>query len=348
MKLAISFCSTKMYLHAAKQAVRRIISSASHKDDVTFILVTDDSKESSNFASWVKDELPKEWAPIHRKLHFDLDGIGEKYKVKSQLLIAAMQGEAFAIARKSGAAQLWNVEADVLVPPDCLRMLEWALQMPNADGSAYYDVAMATYPNGLFIGGFGDPHHAIAQDFLPSERLLPDDLKERYQKYQEEERNFISERKMPPDEWQKASADLHADINKCPLDGKNVFDVTGKHGYRRRGWLDNAYPGIGLGSLVPVDWIGTGCVLLSSKALALATFDGYSGTGTQDLFLCWGRWHPAGIRIAASTHAICDHVKHEIIDGKETGKYIHFQAKHEQVGEQRGHLRVVPVPWVPL
>jgi hypothetical protein len=135
-------------------------------------------------------------------------------------------------------------------------------------------------------------------------------------------------------------------IKKCPPDG-NVWEITAKYGWRRRGWMDFAYPAIGRGSIVPSDWCGLGCTLLSQKALSLATFEGYDGRGTQDLYLCWHKWHPAGIRIACVPHTACDHVKRKSKeDSKESPQIIHYKAYHETQGEFRGHLRVKQDPWI--
>jgi len=122
-------------------------------------------------------------------------------------------------------------------------------------------------------------------------------------------------------------------VKESEPDG-NIWDVIAKYGWRRRGWFDFAYPGIGRGSIVPIDWCGMGCTLMSQRALALADFNGYNGGGTQDLFLCWHRWHPAGLRIACVPHIACDHVK------RRGDKIEHLRAFHEADGEYRGHLRV--------
>jgi hypothetical protein len=81
---------------------------------------------------------------------------------------------------------------------------------------------------------------------------------------------------------------------------------------------------------------------MSARALALATFEGYDGKGTQDLFLCWHRWHQNGLRIAAIPHTCADHVKR---DAK--GEVVHHRAYHETEGEYRGHLRQRQQPWMP-
>jgi hypothetical protein len=356
--LAVTVCASKLYLEILPTVARRIAAAVQHYPTGYLLFVTDSSTEAAKKKGLFEQALPEGWKVIHAKVERIASGDDEKYKTESQLLIASLQGCAFALARKLGVDQCWNVEADVLPMPDCLRVLEWALQMPDETGGNYYDVALATYPNGLFIGGHGTIGAPIAEDFLPKERTMPDELRIRFEAFEKEQSEYVIRKEMPPKEWQEKAQTLFTDIRKCPAIG-NVWKCNAEFGWSQRGWMDNAYPAIGRGSLVPVDWIGTGCVLLSKRALALANFEGYDGGGTQDLFLCWRRWYPAGLRMCCSTHSICDHVKHEMIeekdaDGKPTGKqkhsgkYIHYQAVHEQVGEQRGHLRCVPKSWTPI
>jgi hypothetical protein len=111
--------------------------------------------------------------------------------------------------------------------------------------------------------------------------------------------------------------------------------------------MDFAYPGIGYGAIVPSDWCGLGCTLLSKRALAHADFTGYEGKGTQDLFLCWSRWYPAGLKIACVPHIACDHIKHRPPEApKDAPPIIHYRAYHETEGECRGHLRTRQQPFI--
>jgi hypothetical protein len=113
-------------------------------------------------------------------------------------------------------------------------------------------------------------------------------------------------------------------------------------GFRRRGWLSAAYPGIGLGSIVPIDWFGFGCNLLSKKALSLAQFEGYEGGGTEDLYVIRKKWARNGIRMCAITHCVCDHV----IRVKDSKEFILLQCYHESNNQEcLGHLRVDRRPW---
>lgn len=331
MKLAIVTAATKSYLHAWLACVRSIATAGAHHSDAHFIFATDQSDEAKAAAKVLKDELPEGWKITVIPLPFDDDA--KDYAEAAQLRIAALQGAGFAFARaKVRADMVWSVESDNIVPADSLRVLEWTLAMPNADGSAYYDIAAATYPNGMFLGGFGTPQSAINEDFLPHERKLKPRLKQCLDACEGRLRAEPSERE------HKRMGRLRDRAKKSPPDG-SLWEVIQKHGWRRRGWMESAYPGIGQGAIVPTDWCGLGCTLMSKRALALADFAGYEGKGTQDLFLCWQRWHPAGLRLACVPHVPCDHVK-RTPDG-----IVHHIAYHQADGECRGHLRSRPIPW---
>ena len=338
--LAIATYATKSYFYCWPQFLRRIAAAAGHQAEAHFILATDQSDEAKQAVEAARHELPEGWRIQAVQLPLDDGGTeGKDYKEPAQMRIAALQGAAFAAARKIRATALWSVEADNLVPADALRVAEWALQMPQADGSNFYDIAAVTYPNGLFLGGNGSPNHPIAEDFTEKERKLPPRLVRALEVCRERLKDCKD--KAVGEREGKRLGRLHDRVKKFPPEG-NVFEVSGKYGWRRRGWMDFAYPGIGRGAIVPSDWCGLGCTLLSAKALALATFEGYDGKGTQDLFLCWHRWHPAGLRIACIPHCVADHVKRD-----KEGQIVHHRAYHETEGEYRGHLRVRQQPWMP-
>jgi hypothetical protein len=341
--LAIATYATKSYFYCWPQFLRRIAAAGAHHAEAHFILATDQSDEAKQAIEAARHELPEGWRIQAVQLALDDGGAeGKDYKVEAQMRIAALQGAAFAAARKIRATALWSVEADNLVPADALRVAEWTLQMPQADGANFYDVAAVTYPNGLFLGGNGTPQNPIAEDFNEKERKLPTRLIRALEACRERLKAEPTNEKEG-----KRLGRLAERVRKCPPDG-NVFEVSGKHGWRRRGWMDFAYPGIGRGAIVPSDWCGLGCTLMSGKALALAEFSGYDGRGTQDLFLCWHRWHPARLRIACIPHTAADHVKRKGKDAPaDAPEYTHFRAYHETEGEYRGHLRVRQQEWMP-
>ena len=343
--IAITVSATRGYLYAWPQCVRAIAAAAAHHEEAHFIFSTDESKEAAAASELARGILPEGWKVSVLKHPFKDDP--KDYKEAAQLRIAALQGAGLAFARKIRASMCWVVESDTIVPADALRVLEWTLSMPRADGSPHYDIAAATYPNGLFLGGFGSRQRQIEEDFLPEERQLKPRLKLLLEKCEERLKAIprptnakeAEEAQRVGAKESKRMGRLHALVKQCPPIG-NVFELNAK-GYRRRGWMDYAYPGIGYGAVVPSDWCGLGCTLLSKAALAHADFTGYEGRGTQDLFLCWERWHPAGLRIACVPHIACDHIKRKPADApKEMPEIVHYRAFHEQEGECRGHLRV--------
>lgn len=356
--LAISTYATKSYFYIWPQFLRRVTAAASHHKDVYFILATDKSEKASQAIEIAKEELPEGWHLVC--LNLDVEEEEEaKYKEKSQILIAKLQNAAFSFARKIRADFLWSVESDVLVSEESLKISEWVLQMPDLNGVNFYDVAACTYPNSLFLGGFGSPRRQIEEDFSYEERIIPKRFKlvfekrqENFNKLKEKELKILKSKKVNTLELKKVKEKLDKEIIKLeklsskiknfPPDG-NIWEVIAKHGWRQRGWFDFAYPGIGRGSIVPSDWCGLGCTLLNKKALSLSEFSGYKGKGTQDLFLCWDKWYPKNVRIACIPHCPCDHVK---ID-KEEHKILHYKSYYETEGEFKNHLRTSVEEWIP-
>jgi hypothetical protein len=311
MKITIFVTATHSYLYAIEPCLRRINAAIYHARnrrtiDSEIVILTD--AEGKAMLADRRETI----------IALPVKEGGEAYKEQAQILIATLQQRGLAYAVECGADLAWSVEADILVP---FNALSCSLDMLEFD-DGWYDVAFVTYPSqsgAAFLGGNGDPSHPIAQDWLPEERDLPEELREKLKGGMTQE--------------------LAEAINKCPPKA-NVFEANAK-GWRRRGWLDNAHPGIGKGAVLPTDWTGMGCTLMSRKALAASAFDGYEGKGTQDLFLNWRRWHGEGIRMCVITHCVCEHVI------RKDGGYVHCFAHHEPQGECRGHLRVQHSSWIP-
>lgn len=340
--LAITICATKSYTYAMyRQANRVAVNLRNAWVDKPFkvVLAGDGSSELAAVGKFYEREFGAGSVVV---LNAGRENDGENYKEKAQLLIARLRDAAFAEARKMGATLCWSLDSDTLPPHNALRCmingLEW-------DGG-YYSVSTCPYPNGAFLGGFGTPSNPIAEDFLPHERKVPDELMAELKANEEESKKLFAEKKEPSEEQRERWAETHKKIKECPPSG-TIWEVIAKHGWRRRGWLDNAYPGIGLGAMVPSDWCGFGCTLMNRAALDLAYFDGYDGKGTEDLFICWRRWHPAGLRLNVIPHCPCDHVIWAKKKGGDSGVYTLHHGYHEQQGEFRGHLRVRQVPWEP-
>jgi hypothetical protein len=338
--LAIAICATRNYTYAMHAQARRVAACCAHIpfEEIAVILVGDESKELKAVADLYVELFPG--ARIYRRALKGLDDTGANYKTGAQMLIARLRTEAHAAARALRADQCWSLDSDVLPPANALRCMQDMLRFDDG----YYSISTCPYPNTAFLGGFGSRYHPINEDFKPHERKLPQELKDEFVANELELKKLRADGKEPDAATQERWMATNKRIRECPPDG-TIWEVIAKYGWRRRGWLDNAYPGIGLGAVVPVDWCGFGCTLMNREALALATFDGYDGQGTEDLFVCWHRWHPAGLRINAIPHCPCDHVIWDKKKGGDAAKFTHHIAHHEPDGEYRGHLRVKQVPW---
>ena len=299
------------------------------------ILSTDDSKECAALVEKIALKFPG-----HQLHHLKIAGVDDAqkaYKDEAQLIIARLQQAAFARAREVGAGECWSVESDVLVPPNALKVLRQALAFDDG----YYSIGMVTYPNGQFLGGRGTQQHPIAEDYKADERQIPDELQKEIDERQKRLKELTKQRKQPSEKEMAAWAELDKRIRECPPKG-NIFELQAK-GWRRRGWMESAYPAIGRGAILPTDWVGLGCTLLNARALSLATFEGYDLKGTQDLFLCWNRWHQHGLRMCVVPHVVCSHVKRRVDkEGNRTDEIEVHEAFHELEGEYAGHLRWRP------
>jgi hypothetical protein len=332
MKLAIYTTATAGYTHALEAQARKIcacILANNHPlSAVLVMLVTDqvDAVEEARavYAKGIPGVKVEVLADARFKKH------GDNYKTECQLLIAQMRTMACARAIGWGADMCLSLDGDVLPPPNALRCMIDMLRFDRG----YYGVTFCPYPShggGAFLGGRGTPQNPILPDFYEDEKDLPDGL--------------LEERKELEKDWKanhKRLKEIELIIKSAPPLG-NVFASNAKN-YRRRGWFDNAYPAIGKGAVVPVDWTGCGCTLMNREALALCDWIGYNGGGTEDLFLNFVRWQANGIRMACIPHCPCDHV---VRKPDSAGLYVHVLTYHETEGECAGHLRQRNMPWHP-
>lgn len=337
MRLAITICATKNYTYCMGDQARRVIANFGRGMEPGHIILSgDDSRELLAILEVYRRLLPQGWQ-IHHINNSLIDDSGHvNYQPSAQLIIAQLRSEAFSFARKLDVDVCWSLDSDVLPPSNALRCMLTMLEFDDG----YYSVSSCPYPNALFLGGRGTPQNPICEDFLPHERKLPDDLQ---QQWADHEARF---KVAQGDDVQKLlpeRTDLMKRIRECPPEG-NLWQVIAKHGWRRRGWLDFAYPALGKGAVLPSDWCGFGCTLLNREALDHCTFDGYDGQGTEDMFIVWKRWHPLGLRINVMTHCPCDHVIWDKKKGGDSEKFMHHQTYHEREGEYAGHLRVRQVP----
>lgn len=371
MKLVVTIGATANYCYAMKTLARRVaanVAAAELKDPGTVIIAGDNSKEVKAAVKVWGEIMPKNWTVIH--LPAGQEGAGDvNYKEPAQLLIARLRSAAFSEARRINPDYCWSLDSDTLPPPNALRCM---LDMLRFD-RGYYSISTCPYPNEAFMGGRGTPQNPIGEDWLQHERRISPEVQaeiDAVKKLEDENRLEVEALKKeaegtepgkvtePTPEWterKKKSDDAlgawlirkeacDKKIRECPPDG-NVFQVNGKHGWRARGWLDHCYPAMGKGVVVPIDWSGFGCALMNDEALGLANFEGYDGKGTEDLFIVWRRWWPAGLRLNCIMHCPCDHVIWHKKKGGNAEEFTLIESYHETQGECVGHLRTRKTPW---
>lgn len=332
MKLAIYTTATTGYAHALEAQARKVCASLLANNhpisDILVMIVTDraESVESARLA--YEAGLPVGTVEVIADSRFQKHG--ENYKTECQLLIAQMRTAASFRAIGWGADYCLSLDGDVLPPPNAIRCMLDMLKFDNG----YYGVSFCPYPShggGLFLGGRGTAQRPILPDFYEDEKILPEGL--------------LDERDELAKDFQTNETRLREieEIIKTSPPTDNVFGANAKR-YRRRGWFDNAYPGIGKGAVVPVDWTGCGCTMMNKEALSLCDWVGYNGAGTEDLFLNFVRWQANDIRLVCIPHCPCDHI---VRKPGFPGQYVHVLTYHEKDGECAGHLRQRNVPWHP-
>jgi hypothetical protein len=380
MKIAIVIPATRAFTHALHVVLPRLLANIRHVRkggwyaDAEFKLfgVSDDRENPQ----WTKFLEGVERAGISTTLIKvpDLEH-HIKYTQNAQLVIAALQGAGLEAARRWDADYCWSLESDVIPPHNALRCLLDSLNLDD-----YYSISMVTYNNGLMLGGRGTPANHIAEDFYPEERILPPLLKAEWEAIKEKEKALSTPKEKasdldtvepaePPivvsdtkEELEKKDRDkeeakqkeIHEfwegkhkcleRIKQCPVDG-DVYAANAK-GWKPRGWFDNAFPAIGKGAFLETDWVGMGCTLMNKDALEIADFADYFGGGTQDLFLCWRRWKPAGMHLCVISHCLADHIIRSK-DQQGNFQYTYVRSFHEQMGECVGHIRHERLPWNP-
>lgn len=342
MKVCITVAATSSYCYAMRALSMRVGAniSAAGIDPGIAIIAGDNSNEVKKAVKNWEANLPTGWKVVH--LIVDVEKpLAQNYKKDAQLLIARLRSAAFTAARRENPDYCWSLDSDTLPPANALRCMIDMLRFDNG----YYSVSTCPYPNDLFLGGRGTQFSQINEDFLDYERIIPPELKAEIDALKKEaEATDPGKPTQPPQDWIDRKKAADEKMRQCPPDG-HIHQVTGKHGWRPRGWFDHAYPAIGRGSIVPIDWCGFGCTLMNREALSAANFDGYEGQGTEDLFIVWHRWFPAKLRINAIPHCPCDHVIWQKKKGGNPEEYIHIISYHEEHGDAVGHLRTRKVPW---
>lgn len=333
--ISVTICSTRSYSYALLAQARKVQACIEDEPKGVVILVGDASPEIKKTQKFYSDILPTGWTVELITGNFE-DNL-PNYKNAAQLIIARMRSLAFDRSRKLNVDMCWSLDSDVLPPPNALKCMKHMLEFDDG----IYSVSTCPYPSqggGAFLGGRGTPERPILPDFYDDEREIPDKLKKRMDRHT---KRLNALKGHPDKQWLNERQEISELVQQCKPQG-NIFAMNAK-GFRRRGWMSAAYPEIGWGSIVPTDWCGFGCTLMNKKALALAQFDGYDGSGTEDLYIVWKRWFRHGLKINCIAHVPCDHV---IRDRKDKHKLILCQAYHEQKdAECVGHLRIEPRPW---
>lgn len=340
MKLAIYSCGTEGYTYAMiaqARCVQSMVSSCNADLELLILVVGDGNSDNSDTVQEYKNLLPS--AQVELLIHHDASAGEKNYDHDTQLLIARLRTMATRRAITWGADYCLSLDSDVLPPSNALRCM---FDVLNFD-SGYYKVAACPYPSqggGFFLCGRGTPERHILPCFYEDEKEVPKELLEKRKKLVKKFDDRVAKELVPTkkmlDDREKLEKQIEAVTPK-----ENVFALNGVK-WRRRGWFDNAYPAIGVGAVVPTDWCGFGCTLMSKEALLLCDWAGYHGAGTEDLYIVWTRWYPRGIKIAAIPHCPCDHIIRSLSDKK---KLIHLATSHVTEGECIGHLRQTAKPW---
>jgi hypothetical protein len=347
MKIAITVCATTKYMYAMTAQARRVQVACRDylKDEIHIIFAGENPSAMERIKALYSELIPT--AHVHLLIVKVEDG-HKNYKEAAQLVIGQLRTAVFSKARALDVDYCWSLDSDVLPPANALKT---SIQMLEFD-DGYYSISTCPYPSqggGGFLGGRGTVYQPILPDWYDNERTIPEELKKQLQDLRAEmdavqvlhkkslETGSGDSKKFMEDQerFGKAMHEINEKIRQCPPKG-NVFKANGEN-WMRRGWMDQAYPGIGRGSVVPVDWCGYGCTLMNRRALAEAVFDGYDGKGTEDLYTVWSHWYQANLRINAILHCPADHVIRN--PGKEN-YFVHMQAYHETEGECVGHLRI--------
>lgn len=353
MKLGIYTASTLNHSYALKAQARALHSACIYakikKPVIVVVCSNDDFFDEVEYEYEYLFNGKAKVIIIKKDEFFDCEK-RKKYKNEVQLMISKMRTIATKRLLVEGCDRILSMDSDVIPKHNSIRCMLDTLKFDNG----YYGVAQCPYPSqggGSFLGGRGTPEKPIAADFSEEERNIPKELKEKRKKAVSDLKKFVEElqKKQTPKNQktdkqikskQEKLAKLEREISSCPPK-MNVFSANGKK-WKKRGWFDYAYPAIGKGSVVPVDWVGFGCTMMTRETAAMCDFSGYDGSGTEDLFIIWNRWYQNDVKIANISHCPSDHI---VRDRNNNKKYIHIITYHEHSGECEGHLRQKNKPW---
>ncbi len=349
MKLGIYTTATSNHAYALTAQARALHSAcvyAGVKKPVIALVCSDE-----DFVDRVKEcyevLFPKATMIVMRNEDWEnLGGGKEYYKSEVQLMIGQMRTAGTKALLSAGCDRILSMDSDVLPPHNAISCMLDTLSFDKG----YYGVAACPYPSqggGAFLGGRGSREQPIFPDWYEDEKIIPDGLiseRDELIKKHDGVATSAKEKTDSLDAKMKGYRDRIDEIEAVIKDASpkdNVFILNGKK-WRRRGWFDQAYPAIGKGSMVPTDWVGFGCTMMNRDTAAMCDWSGYSGGGTEDLYICFHRWANNQVKIATIAHCPCDHI---VRDRNNAKKFIHVQTFHEPNGECEGHLRQRNVPW---
>jgi len=345
MRLAIYTTATTGYGRALTAQARKIaaaisIDSRLEQSNILISLVSDSQDEVQEATLTYRRLLPE--ANVCPIVDPNFCGGHENYGRNSQLLISQMRTAATQASIAWGADRCLSLDGDVLPPHNSIRCMLDMLEFDNG----YYGAAFCPYPShggGPFLGGRGTHEDQILPDAYEDEKEIPSELAAKKEKIQNKLDQFSKRNQQPPEKLLDQFRLINKQIRETPA-SNNVFMLNGKK-WRRRGWFDSAYPAMGKGAVVPVDWTGFGCLMMNKEALALCDWTGYEGHGTEDLFINYRRWLPNNIRMCCIPHCPCDHVVRNPDPKKELGEFVHISTGHVLDGEYVDHLRQWPGEW---
>lgn len=343
-RLAVTICATQKYQYAMR-AQARMVQANLHRLKLPICVILVGDRKLRDVQQFYQELFAGHEPKVEVVVVEDFaEKPGQKnYDNSAQLLIAQMRTAAFARARTFGATLCWSLDSDVIPKSAaCFETLRWLLDIPGS----YYEVAIAPYPSqggGDYLAGRGTPEHPILPDFAQEEKKVPAELSER-KKANEEALAKTAAGAVPDKALMEEREKIRKEMEACEPAG-NVWEMCAKFGWRRRGWTSAAFPALGRGAFVRTDWCGFGCTLMTARALDECDFTGYEGGGTEDIFVCFNRWHQVDIRIGAALHEPAFHVSRRS-DGRHYASFVRFVTDADETkGECVGHLRTFHKPF---
>lgn len=369
-RITIMVCATESYCYAINSQADSILMALDYakiKADIIFV-----GDKSQGFLK-AQEKFISSGHKVHLVIDKNFTNNEKNYDTHQQLTIAQMRQTAVVEALSFENKYALFFDSDVLPSHNSIKSMIDTLKFD----SGYYSISFCPYLSqggGDILGGFGDHKEAIYKNIHDNEKKFNPKIKRIEKKFNARAKKG----KIINENWIKA---LNKAKEETQANG-NVFDLNAK-GYRKRGWFNWAYAGIGKGSIVPTDWSGMGCTMMNRKALTLCNWIGYEGKGTEDLYINHERWGLHGLKIGLVAHSPADHILRSVfVSGKmrkvlekiyrlarakkkikkwwidvlnneaekleKAGKlkFVHAQIFHERDGEFKDHIRTKNKPFL--